>query len=136
MTDLFFDDDVTDDDVLDHGLDPVSTHDSFAVDKSFASAPLQLFGVDDIERRLVDFINQNRLPHGLIFSGPRGVGKASVAMRLARTLLAHIDINPVDNGPGLFGDEPAPVTKLQALDIPPTHPVAQRVAARSHLICW
>jgi DNA polymerase-3 subunit delta' len=58
-----------------------------------------------------------RLHHAWMLTGPKGVGKATLAWRLARFLLA----TPQDAG-GLFA-APPPAT----LDIPPDHPVARRL---------
>ncbi len=65
--------------------------------------------------------NAGRLHHGWLITGPRGLGKATLAWRLARFLLA----TPEDDG-GMFAPPP-PVT----LDIPADNPVARRVAALS-----
>ena len=48
-----------------------------------------------------------RLPHGWLITGPRGVGKATLAYRFARFLLENGE--PVDEG-GLFGAPPPPST--------------------------
>jgi DNA polymerase-3 subunit delta' len=55
-----------------------------------------------------------------MLTGPRGVGKATLAWQIARFLLATPD---PDDG-GMFGTE-APTS----LDISPDHPVAQRIAS-------
>ena len=62
-----------------------------------------------------------RLPHAWLLSGPRGVGKATLAFRFARFLLA-----PDCQGGGLFGDAP------ESLEVPAEHPVFRRVAAGGH----
>ncbi len=62
-----------------------------------------------------------RLHHGWLVTGPRGVGKATLAWRLARFLLA----TPDDDG-GMFAPPPP-----ETLDIPDDHPVARRLAALS-----
>jgi DNA polymerase-3 subunit delta' len=58
-----------------------------------------------------------RLHHAWMLTGPKGVGKATLAWRLARFLLA----TPEDDG-GMFA-APPPTT----LDIPDDHPVARRL---------
>ncbi len=64
-----------------------------------------------------------RLPHGWLITGPRGVGKATLAWRIARFLVAE----PGAGGdPGLFAP-PKPLS----LDVAPDHPAARRVAALS-----
>ncbi|MES2667006.1 MAG: DNA polymerase III subunit delta' [Pseudomonadota bacterium] len=62
-----------------------------------------------------------RLHHAWLISGQQGVGKATLAWRLARFLLA----TPVPDG-GMF-DAPPPTT----LTVPDDHPVARRLAVLS-----
>lgn len=51
--------------------------------------PMQaLVGHQDITKHLEYLKTQNRLPHALLFTGPRGIGKAKVAEACARMLLA------------------------------------------------
>ena len=49
----------------------------------------QLIGHADRQRELLDAYRQNRLPHAIILGGPAGVGKATLAWRLARFLVAN-----------------------------------------------
>ncbi|MCB9980928.1 MAG: DNA polymerase III subunit delta' [Rhodospirillales bacterium] len=81
-----------------------------------------------IETRLLEQINAGRMPHGLIFSGPKGIGKATFAYRLARTLLKHEASEPNQNS--MFADEPAGV--LETMDIDPADPVFRQVASGGH----
>jgi len=83
----------------------------------------RLFGQDRAEAAFLDAFNADRLHHGWLLSGPRGVGKATLAWRIARFLLSA----PEPAAAGLFGDDPAPDT----LDVPQTHPVARRIMAGS-----
>jgi DNA polymerase III subunit delta' len=80
-----------------------------------------LFGHKDAEDAFLTAFNSGRLHHGWLISGPRGVGKATLAWRLSRFLLA----TPMADG-GMF-DPPTPTT----LDIAPENPVARRMAALS-----
>ena len=80
-----------------------------------------LLGQGSAEATFLQAFNTGRLHHGWLITGPRGVGKATLAWRLARFLLA----SPEDDG-GMFA-APAPET----LDIPDNHPVARRIAALS-----
>ena len=82
----------------------------------------QLIGQDHAEQGFLDAFNSGRLHHAWLITGPQGVGKATLAWRIARFLLA----TPLDDG-GMFG-EPSPATSL---DISPQHPVAQRLMALS-----
>src|SRR5439155_807100 len=47
-----------------------------------------LVGHEDAERELRRLDEIGRLPHAILLSGPRGIGKATLAFRLARFLLA------------------------------------------------
>lgn len=59
-------------------------------------------GHDLIERQLLDMLNNNRMPQAMIFAGLQGIGKATMAYRVAKFLLTHKPV--VDAGPSLFGD--------------------------------
>ena len=82
-----------------------------------------LIGHGAAEQALAQAARSLRLPHAIILGGPRGIGKATLAFRFARWLLAG-GAAPAE--PGLFA---APSSGL-ALD--PEHPVARRVAAGGH----
>jgi DNA polymerase-3 subunit delta' len=82
---------------------------------------LRLFGQDAAEQSFLTAYSSNRLHHGWLLTGPRGVGKATLAWRIARFLIA----TPPAQDDGLFGAPPAPTT----LDIDPDHPVAHRILA-------
>ena len=84
---------------------------------------LRLIGQSSAEQAFLDARNSGRLHHGWLITGPRGVGKATLAWRIARFLLA----TPADGGTGLFGEAPKPET----LDIQADHPVARRLLAGS-----
>lgn len=84
----------------------------------------RLYGQEAAEAAFLEAFNAGRLHHGWLITGARGVGKATLAWRIARFLLA----TPEADGGGLFGDTPpAPAT----LDIPDDHPVARRLLAGS-----
>ncbi|MFP4240242.1 MAG: DNA polymerase III subunit delta', partial [Rhodosalinus sp.] len=83
----------------------------------------RLFGQEAAERAFLAAHGSGRLHHGWLLTGPRGVGKATLAWRIARFLLTQ----PPDAPPGLFGAPERP----GSLDIDPGHPVARRVAALS-----
>ncbi len=79
----------------------------------------RLFGQDTAQAAFLQAFNSGRLHHGWLMTGPRGVGKATLAWHIARFLLA----TPPVQEDGLFGAPPAPAT----LDIDPEHPVARRI---------
>ncbi|GFE65346.1 DNA polymerase III subunit delta' [Litoreibacter roseus] len=80
-----------------------------------------LLGQDAAEQTFLTAFNDNRLHHGWLITGPRGVGKATLAWRIATFLLA----TPLDDG-GMFVP-PTPET----LDIADDHPIRARLAALS-----
>ncbi len=80
-----------------------------------------LYGQEAAEQAFLAAHATGRLHHGWLLSGPRGVGKATLAWSIARFLLA----TPPLEDEGLFGAPPAPTT----LRIDPDHPVARRMAA-------
>ncbi|WP_120501424.1 DNA polymerase III subunit delta' [Roseovarius sp. EL26] len=85
---------------------------------------IHLYGQDAAETTFLSAFNAGRLHHAWLMAGPRGVGKATLAWRIARFLLATPD---ADDG-GLFGEAmPSPET----LDISSEHPVARRLLAGS-----
>ncbi|MBC7141067.1 MAG: DNA polymerase III subunit delta', partial [Rhodobacteraceae bacterium] len=84
----------------------------------------RLIGQGAAEAAFLDAYGAGRLHHAWLLTGPLGVGKATLAWRIARFLLA----TPENTGGGLFG-EPAPAPA--SLDIPADHPVARRIHAGS-----
>ncbi len=54
----------------------------------------RLIGQDAVEAAFLEAYNAGRLHHGWLITGPRGVGKATLAWRIARFLLA----TPPDRG--------------------------------------
>src|SRR6266478_2280524 len=95
-----------------------------APDPAAAPAPRtnpELLGHAAAESALRRLFEAGRLPHALLLSGPRGVGKATLAFRLARFVLA----NGGGEGAlgGLFGD-----TDAKRLTIDPESGTFRRVA--------
>lgn len=76
-----------------------------------------LFGHAAAETDFLHAFTSGRLHHAWMITGPRGSGKATLAWRLARFLLA----TPDDSG-GMFAAPPP-----NSLDIAPTDPVARRL---------
>ncbi len=82
-----------------------------------------LYGQKAAETRFLDAWRSGRLHHAWLLRGPRGVGKATLAYRIARALIAA----PVDRGPSLFGDAESEIPK--SLDRDVEDPVFCRIAA-------
>lgn len=81
----------------------------------------RIFGQDAAQQAFLDAFATGRLHHGWLLTGPRGIGKATLAWSIARFLLAA----PPLEEDGLFGAPPVPTS----LVIDPEHPVARRIAA-------
>ena len=123
---MLFDDNTAEDDdvMLFDEEDDESPVDSGPAEIAIARATEYLIGHEKIEQQLLNMIDGGRFPHGLIFSGPSGVGKSVMAYRLARYLFASAAKE--DKGPGLFGDEPE---KSTSLHVRHDDPVFTRVAS-------
>lgn len=60
----------------------------------------KLFGHEETESMLLRDLAAGKLAHGLVFSGMRGIGKATMAYRFARALLSgRADMNISENDP-------------------------------------
>ena len=88
-------------------------------------------GYEDIEKELVALINKGELPHSLIFAGPKGIGKSTMAFRLARFLVKNGVAATADAGPSLFGDD-LPAAKVTSLNIDPDDKTFTQIAAGAH----
>ncbi|MBV8738429.1 MAG: DNA polymerase III subunit delta', partial [Alphaproteobacteria bacterium] len=86
-----------------------------------------LVGHGAAERELLRLYRAGRLPHAMLFIGPRGIGKATLAFRLARFLLARSSTRQEPGGAVLVASE-AEV----GLAIDPASGVFRRVAAGGH----
>lgn len=82
-----------------------------------------LFGHETAEAQLLADFNAGRMPHAIILAGPAGIGKATLAYRLARFMLSQSD-----EGDSLFGAPVAPET----LAVDSKHAVFSRVASGGH----
>jgi DNA polymerase-3 subunit delta' len=79
-----------------------------------------LFGHAEAERTLLDAYRSGQMPHAWIIGGPRGIGKATLAYRLARFVLANPDPSA------------AIVQSATSLAVPETVPAARRIANEAH----
>uniref|UniRef100_UPI0040478C71 DNA polymerase III subunit delta' n=1 Tax=Yoonia sp. TaxID=2212373 RepID=UPI0040478C71 len=82
-----------------------------------------LFGQTRAEADFLDAYNSGRLHSGWLITGPRGIGKATLAWKIATFLLSE---RPSD---GFFGDAPLAAT---ALAIAPDNPDARLVKSGAH----
>jgi len=89
-----------------------------------------LVGHRDAEATLQKAFAGPRMAHAWLISGPRGVGKATLAYRFARYALAQGV--PGEQRPGLFGGELLSPSGSDGLWTDPASAVFQRVAAGGH----
>ncbi len=76
-----------------------------------------LIGHVRAERRILEALRSGRMHHAWLISGPAGIGKATLAYRFARFMLAHPGAVPED---------------ADSLHVDEDHPVFRTVAAGSH----
>src|SRR5690348_9150556 len=78
-----------------------------------------LFGHTAAEAALLAAYRAGRMPHGILIAGPKGIGKATFAFRIARFVLSH----------------PDPTAKVVrdavSLQVDSASPVARRIAAQA-----
>jgi DNA polymerase-3 subunit delta' len=79
-----------------------------------------LFGHHDAEAALLNAYRSGRIPHAWLIGGALGIGKATLAYRMARLVLAHRD--PLA----------ASVQRADNLGVDPENPVARRIKAGAH----
>jgi DNA polymerase-3 subunit delta' len=79
-----------------------------------------LVGHAEAEQALLEAYRGARIPHAWLIGGPPGIGKATLAYRMARFVLAHPD------------PRAAAVQKATSLALPADHPVTARIAAQGH----
>lgn len=75
-----------------------------------------LYGHGEAEAALLAAWNQDRLPHALLIGGPEGIGKATLAYRIARFVLAR-------RGEG---------REAESLSVDENDPAARQVRAQAH----
>jgi DNA polymerase-3 subunit delta' len=79
----------------------------------------RLYGHSDAERAVLSVWAGGRLPHALLIGGPEGIGKATLAYRIARFVLAQ-------------GAGASPALPIDNLDIAADHPTSRQVEALAH----
>jgi DNA polymerase-3 subunit delta' len=81
---------------------------------------LQWFGHDEAEQALLEAYRGGRMPHAWLIGGPPGIGKATLAYRMARFVLAHPDASAPQ------------VQSARSLALPSDHRAVRLVAAQGH----
>jgi DNA polymerase-3 subunit delta' len=79
-----------------------------------------LFGHAGAEAALLAAYRSGRVPHAFLLVGQKGIGKATLAYRMARFILAHREPSDPE------------VRAATSLAVAADHPVARRVAAQAH----
>ncbi|SCA55184.1 DNA polymerase III subunit delta [Candidatus Terasakiella magnetica] len=90
-----------------------------------------LLGHFEAEKTLLESYNSGRMHHAWLITGPRGIGKATLAYRFARFLLKHGQSGGADEVDSLFGDA-LPTVEPDSLTIDPDDPVFRRISASAH----
>lgn len=86
-------------------------------------------GHDDQEKLFIDLFEKGSMPHAMIFAGTQGIGKSTMAFRLARFLLRNGKENL--NQDSLFGGDDT-AHDVSSLDVPADDPVFARIASGGH----
>src|SRR3979411_3106487 len=93
------------------------------VEPQIAAVPREttaLFGHREAETALLNAFRSGRIPHAWLIGGAQGIGKATLAYRMARFVLAHR--NPLMPS----------VQRAETLAVDPSEPVARQIAAEAH----
>lgn len=79
-----------------------------------------LIGQSEAEQAIFDAFMSGRMPHAWLLTGPKGIGKATLAWRAARFLLRY----------GM--PEIAEAAHATDMSVPDDHPVARQITSHSH----
>jgi DNA polymerase-3 subunit delta' len=79
-----------------------------------------LFGHGEAEQALLEAYRSGRIPHAWLIGGPNGIGKATLAYRMARFVLANPD------------PRTSAVAKATSLTLPDDDRTVRRIAAQGH----
>ncbi len=124
---LFGDDDVIFDDdenIEEDLIEPtVQLTDSLVEPQSMSFC----LGHEEQEGLFLDLFKKKTMPHALIFSGPKGVGKSTMAYRLARFLFKYG--KEEQGGGSLFGEEEDLGQNFSSLDVDEHDPIFTRVSS-------
>jgi DNA polymerase III subunit delta' len=97
-----------------------SEQDEHTVEPLHPRETQDFFGHGEAERELLEAYRGGRIPHAWLIGGPPGIGKATLAYRMARFVIAH----PEPAAPA--------VQAAASLAVPADHPVTRQVAAQAH----
>lgn len=89
------------------------------IDEAQPRSTMLLFGHTAAEQALLSAYRSGRVPHAFLLTGPKGIGKATLAYRMARFVFAHPDPAAAD------------IAAATSLAIDAAHPVARRIAAQA-----
>lgn len=95
---------------------------------------VDFLGHSEIEALLLKAYQTGQMPHAVIFGGLKGIGKATLALRIIKFLLDQ----PLkqQEGPSLFGADDnvteLDIKSLENFEIPESSKTAQQIAAGSH----
>jgi DNA polymerase III subunit delta' len=97
-------------------------------DEPHPRATIGLFGHVKAEAALLAAYRSARIPHGFLLAGPKGIGKATLAYRMARFVFAHPDPGEreVQNATSLEVDAKNPITRRIAAQAQPDLLVIER----------
>ncbi len=100
-------------------MSPRATDEDGGFDEAPPRATTALFGQAGAEAALLAAYRSGRVPHAFLIAGPQGIGKATLAYRMARFVLAHPDPAAPD------------VARATSLFVDAKHPVSRRIAAQA-----
>lgn len=93
---------------------------SATIDPPHARETTSLFGHHAAEQAFLASYQGGRIPHAWLIGGPQGIGKATLAYRMARFVLAHPD------------PETREVQAATSLHVDRDNPVARQIASATH----
>lgn len=94
-----------------------------------------LFGHEAAEQKFMADFASGKMHHAYLIHGPKGIGKATFAYRIARYVLSQgALIAKAEEGPSLFGDILPPVAPIvpDGMNISPDESLFKRIATGSH----
>lgn len=106
---------------------PAADSDARVLPPPAAASAARLIGHAAAEVTFLTALSTGRMPHAWLITGPKGVGKATLAFRMARALLSTPAVARDDAG--LFGEAPK---RAVTLEIEAGHPVFRRLAELAH----